>query len=98
MKLLDQTKRARRTESASPAIHRFMFATGIECSYPVVTSKAGADKRIDEMELCGHYDHWKEDIYLVRDLGLKYLRYGPPYYKVHRGPGKYDWSFVDETF
>jgi beta-glucosidase/6-phospho-beta-glucosidase/beta-galactosidase len=38
-----------------------MFATGIECSYPVITSKAGKDKRIDEMELCGHYDRWKED-------------------------------------
>jgi beta-glucosidase/6-phospho-beta-glucosidase/beta-galactosidase len=26
------------------------------------------------------------------------LRYGPPYYTAHVGPGDYDWSFADETF
>lgn len=31
-------------------------------------------------------------------MGIEYLRYGPLYYKVHPAPGKYDWSFVDETF
>jgi beta-glucosidase/6-phospho-beta-glucosidase/beta-galactosidase len=81
-----------------PAIHRFMFATGIECSYPVITSKSSKDRRYDEMELIGHYERWKEDFQLVLDLGIRYLRYGPPYYKVHVGPNKYDWSFVDETF
>ncbi len=88
----------RRVERVGPAIHRFMFATGIECSYPVITSKSGKNRRYDEMELTGHYDRWKEDFQLVLDLGIRYLRYGPPYYKVHVGPNKYDWSFVDETF
>ena len=50
------------------------------------------------MELCGHYEHWREDFRLVRELGINYLRYGPPYYKVHLAPEKYDWSFADETF
>jgi beta-glucosidase/6-phospho-beta-glucosidase/beta-galactosidase len=75
-----------------------MFATGIENSYPVITGKNGRDLRVDEMEKCGHYQRWKEDFALVHELGLGFLRYGPPYYRVHRGLGKYDWSFADETF
>jgi beta-glucosidase/6-phospho-beta-glucosidase/beta-galactosidase len=80
------------------SVYRFMFATGIENSYPVVTGKDGRDLRVDEMAKCGHYEHWREDFHLVRDLGLEVLRYGPPYYRVHQGPDKYDWSFADETF
>jgi len=76
----------------------FMFATGIENSYPTVRGADGKDKRVDEMEKCGHYKRWKEDFQLIRDLGIEYLRYGPPYYKAHLGPAKYDWSFADETF
>jgi beta-glucosidase len=78
--------------------HRFLFATGIECSYPVVTGKDGKDLRIDEMAKCGHYERWKEDFELVHSLGLEYLRYGPAYYAAHKGHGRYDWSFADETF
>ena len=33
-----------------------------------------------------------------QDLGIPFLRYGPPYYRTHLGPGRYDWSFADETF
>ena len=43
-------------------------------------------------------DRWKEDFDLVKDLGLQHLRYGPPLYKTHLGPGKFDFSFADETF
>jgi beta-glucosidase/6-phospho-beta-glucosidase/beta-galactosidase len=31
-------------------------------------------------------------------LGIDFLRYGPPYYSTHIGPGQYDWHFADETF
>jgi beta-glucosidase/6-phospho-beta-glucosidase/beta-galactosidase len=34
----------------------------------------------------------------VRELGIRFLRYGPPLHTSFRGPGKYDWSFADETF
>jgi beta-glucosidase len=74
-----------------------MFATGIENSYPVITGPDGKRLRVDEMAKCGHYERWQEDFALVRELGLGYLRYGPPYYGVHRGPERYDWSFADET-
>lgn len=79
--------------------HRpFMFATGIEGSYPTIRDKDGKKKRVDEFEKTGHYKHWKQDFALVKELGIPFLRYGPPYYKVHLAPGKYDWNFVDDTF
>ena len=76
----------------------FLFATGIENSYPVVSGKNGRDRRVDEMAKCKHYQHWKEDFQLVKEQGLEYLRYGPPYYREHEGPGKYNWDFADETY
>jgi beta-glucosidase/6-phospho-beta-glucosidase/beta-galactosidase len=76
----------------------FMFATGIENSYPTILLPDGTTKRVDEMEKAGHYKYWREDFRLLDELGISYLRYGPPYYSTHLGPGKYDWSFADETF
>jgi beta-glucosidase/6-phospho-beta-glucosidase/beta-galactosidase len=74
--------------------HRFMFATGIECSYPTLEDGRW---RMDQMAACGHYRHWRTDLQLVRDLGLRYLRYGPPLHLINRGPGQYDWAFLDEV-
>jgi beta-glucosidase/6-phospho-beta-glucosidase/beta-galactosidase len=74
-----------------------MFATGIENSYPLIREN-GEKKRIDEMEKCGHYKNWELDFQLVKELGIEFLRYGPPYYKTHLAPGKYDWEFTDLTF
>ena len=71
-----------------------MFATGIECSYPTID---GGRTRRDLMDECGHYQHWKQDLTLVRDLGLRVLRYGLPYYRMHLARGKYDWSFADQV-
>ena len=70
----------------------FMFATGIECSYPTI--KNGKVRR-DQLRECGHYDRYKEDLGLVKEMGLNVLRYGLPYYSMHLGPGKYDWEFAD---
>ncbi len=70
----------------------FLFATGIECSNPTIEN--GRVRR-DLLEECGHYTHWREDFRLVRDLGLKVLRYHLPIHKVFLGVGRYDWSFAD---
>lgn len=75
-----------------------MFATGIENSYPTVLQPDGRRKRIDELAKTGHYDRWRDDFGLVNELGIPYLRYGPPYYTTHTGPGQYNWGFADETF
>jgi len=76
----------------------FMFATGIENSYPTIALPDGRIKRVDEMEKCGHYTYWRDDFALTRELGIRFLRYGPPYYQTHTAPGKYDWEFADLTF
>ena len=52
-----------------------MFATGIENSIPTIHN---GKTRIDEMEVCGHYKYWREDFDAVQELGIHYLRYGPP--------------------
>ena len=74
------------------APNNFMFATGIECSYPTIDN--GRTRR-DLLAETGHYARYKEDLGLVKELGLKALRYGLPYYAIHKGPGKYDWEFAD---
>jgi beta-glucosidase/6-phospho-beta-glucosidase/beta-galactosidase len=76
----------------------FLFATGVENSYPTIELPDGSTKRVDEMEKCRHYQCWEEDFQLVGNLGIEFLRYGPPYYNTHLGPGKYDWHFTDLTF
>jgi beta-glucosidase/6-phospho-beta-glucosidase/beta-galactosidase len=43
----------------------------------------------------GHYRYWQRDLELVRELGLRYVRYGPPLHHAWCGPDKYDWSFTD---
>ena len=62
----------------------FMFATGIENSYPTIN---GGKTRIDEMEICGHYKKWRTDFDLVEELGISFLRYGPPIHTTGSVPG-----------
>jgi beta-glucosidase/6-phospho-beta-glucosidase/beta-galactosidase len=78
--------------------NKFMFATGIENSYPTIQLPDGTTKRVDEMEKAKHYENWEKDFELVKELDICFLRYGPPLYKTFLGPGKYDWEFTDKTF
>ena len=71
----------------------FMFATGIEGSYPTIEN--GRWRR-DQMLSTWHYQRWQEDFELAREIGVSHLRYGPPLHLVFTGPGQYDWSLVDE--
>lgn len=73
----------------------FIFATGIENSYPTIDQ---GKLRIDEMEKCRHYQCWREDFDLVTDLQIHFLRYGPPLHKTFLGPDRFDWEFSDLTF
>src|SRR3712207_3891889 len=79
-------------------MNKFMFATGIENSYPTIQLPDGSTKRVDELEKAKHYQYWKEDFRLVKESGIEFLRYGGPYYSTHLGPGRYDWSFTDVVF
>jgi beta-glucosidase len=73
----------------------FLFATGIENSNPTIN---GGRTRVDEMEKCGHYERWKEDLHLTLSLGLSTLRYGPPIHRTWLGHDRYDWDFADLVF
>ncbi|MEN9931954.1 MAG: hypothetical protein RIS17_527 [Pseudomonadota bacterium] len=72
-----------------------MFATGIENSNPTIN---GGRTRVDEMERCGHYMRWQEDFSLVQEMGIDFLRFGPPLHRTLLGPGRHDWDFADLTF
>lgn len=72
---------------------RFMFATGVENSNPTV-----GGRRVDQLQACGHYQHWREDFALVADMGIRFLRYGPPLHRTWLGPDRFDWDFADLTF
>jgi len=72
-----------------------MFCTGIENSIPTIDN---GRTRVDQMDVCGHYKHWRTDFALLEEMGIHYLRYGPPIHTTFRGPGRYDWEFADLTF
>ncbi len=74
-------------------MQNFMFATGIENSNPMVRGR-----RVDQMASCGHYKYWREDFAAVSELGLSFLRYGPPIHTTWLAPGRHDWSFADLAF
>jgi beta-glucosidase/6-phospho-beta-glucosidase/beta-galactosidase len=70
----------------------FMFATGIECSYPTIHN--GRWRR-DEMESTRHYELWQRDFELARKIGITHIRYGPPLHLIFAGPGQYRWEYID---
>jgi beta-glucosidase len=72
----------------------FMFCAGIENSIRTINN---GRTRIDQMDVCGHYKRWRDDFDLVEDLGMRYLRFGPPIHRTLLGPGTCDWEFVDLT-
>jgi beta-glucosidase/6-phospho-beta-glucosidase/beta-galactosidase len=71
-----------------------MFATGVENSCPTIH---GGRTRVDELEKCRHYDLWRRDFDLVTEMGIGFLRHGPPIHRAWLAPGRYDWSFADAT-
>jgi beta-glucosidase/6-phospho-beta-glucosidase/beta-galactosidase len=84
----NRSSRAKRKEHAAG----FMFATGIECSYPTIDK--GSWRR-DEMESTGHYQRWQQDLELAREIGITHIRYGPPLHLIFDGPGRYCWDYAD---
>jgi len=72
----------------------FIFATGIECSYPTI--EHGRWRR-DEMQTTRHYQLWQRDFELAREIGVTHLRYGPPLHLIYTAPGEYRWELIDEV-
>lgn len=78
-----------------PEPEHFLWAGGVEDTF--VPQTRPGHRSLDEYELMGHYEHWREDLALGRELGLKALRWGIPWYKVEPEPGRFDWRWIDEV-
>jgi beta-glucosidase/6-phospho-beta-glucosidase/beta-galactosidase len=87
------TQPSKMTDGHRAPDHGFLFATGIECSYP--TTDHGR-WRLDQMYATGHYQRWREDFELAREVGVTHIRYGPPLHLIFTGPRQFDWSWCDE--
>jgi beta-glucosidase len=73
----------------------FIWAGGIEDTF--VPQTRPGHRALDEYQLIGHYDHWREDLALARDAGLKALRWGVPWYRVQPAPDEFDWQWIDQV-
>jgi beta-glucosidase len=72
----------------------FIWASGIEDTFVPQTRRG--HRALDEYELIGHYQHWREDLMLAKQLGVKMLRWGVPWYRVEPQQGEFDWRWTDE--
>jgi beta-glucosidase/6-phospho-beta-glucosidase/beta-galactosidase len=85
----------RTQEIFKPGAEDFLWAAGIENTF--VPQVRNGHRPLDEYELMGHYEHWREDLTLGRELGLKAMRWGVPWYKVEPEKDKFDWSWTDQV-
>jgi beta-glucosidase len=74
----------------------FFWASGIEDTF-ITAPHPGTGRHLDEYELTNHYQRWREDLLLFRELGLKSVRYGIPWHRVQPSPTEWNWEFVDQT-
>jgi beta-glucosidase len=72
----------------------FLWCVGIEDTALGAAVRDGG-RHLDEYELTGHYERWREDLDLAARLGCTAIRYGIPWYRVNPAPGQWDWSFPD---
>lgn len=83
------------TDLIKPEADEFVWAAGIENTF--VPQTRPGHRALDEYELMGHYDHWREDLALGRELGLDAMRWGVPWYKVEPEPNNFDWRWTDKV-
>jgi hypothetical protein len=70
-----------------------MFLTGIESSDPMIDGV-----RRDQLREAHDFTvHGHTRLQNIRRLGIRWLRFGPPYSGVHLGPNAFDWRTWDFT-
>ncbi|MDB6122421.1 MAG: glycosyl hydrolase family protein [Pedosphaera sp.] len=74
----------------------FLWSAGIEDTF-ITDPWPETGRILDEYELTGHYHYWKQDINLLKELGVKVVRYGTPWYRISPAQGKWDWSWTDRS-
>ena len=78
-----------------PRPQDFIWASGIEDTF--VPQTRPGHRALDEYELMGHYEHWREDLALLPALGVRAVRWGVPWYRVEPQPGAFDWQWTDQV-
>ena len=73
----------------------FLWATGIEDTF-IPHARPGL-RALDEYELTQHYKLWKRDFDLVPETGVKFIRWGIPWYRVQPAPDRWDWEWTDKA-
>ena len=68
----------------------FLWATGIEDTF-IPQARPGL-RALDEYQLTQHYELWKRDLDRVAETGVKYLRWGVPWYRVQ--PARIEWDLL----
>jgi beta-glucosidase len=74
----------------------FFWATGIEDTF-ITAPYAATGRTLDEYELTEHYERWRGDLELMKELGVRTARYGIPWHRVQPTPRKWNWKFADST-
>jgi len=74
----------------------FFWATGVEDTF-ITDPWPRTGRTLDEYELTEHYARWREDLDLIRAVGVKTARYGIPWHRTNPAPGVWDWTWADQT-
>jgi beta-glucosidase len=74
----------------------FFWATGIEDTF-ITEPWPATGRTLDEYELTQHYDRWREDLDLIRELGVTHARYGIPWHRINPQQNVWNWDFADKT-
>lgn len=73
----------------------FLWATGIEDTF-IPQARPGL-RALDEYELTQHYTLWKRDFDLVAETGVKFVRWGIPWYRVQPAADQWNWEWTDSA-
>ncbi len=74
----------------------FWWSTGIEDTF-ITAPHPVTGRTLDEYELTGHYERWRDDLGLVAELGVPCARYGVPWHRIQPERSVWDWTFPDEA-
>lgn len=66
------------------------FLTGFESTYMPLHDT-------DVLRLTRHDERWRQDLTLVREMGIRRLRYPLPWHRIERARGCYEWGWLDEV-
>jgi beta-glucosidase/6-phospho-beta-glucosidase/beta-galactosidase len=74
----------------------FFWAAGIEDTF-ITAPWPQTGRTLDEYELTGHYEQWREDLSLLKELGVSQARYGIPWHRINPAPNRWEWDFAEKT-